>query len=129
VLFRSPGAVLGRLGAPGRAWIAELIDAVIDHSLAVGQVAMDPETLTVMNELRDFMFERVYMTGELRREQEHAVGVIRRLVEHHLANPGEIPDTYREHAAEPVIQVADYVAGMTDRYALAVHERLRPSDG
>jgi dGTPase len=124
-----PGAVLGRLGAPGRAWIAELIDAVIDHSLAVGQVAMDPETLTVMNELRDFMFGRVYMTGELRREQEHAVGVIRRLVEHHLANPGEIPDTYREHAAEPVIQVADYVAGMTDRYALAVHERLRPSDG
>ena len=119
-----PQAILQRLGAPGRAWIAEMIEAVIEHSLAKGLVAMDPGTLAVMNELRDFMFERVYMTGELRHQQESAVGVIRRLVEHHLANPGEIPDTYREHAAEPVIQVADYVAGMTDRYALAVHERL-----
>jgi len=119
-----PPTVLQRLGAPGRAWIAELIEAVIEHSLDIGDVAMDPETLAVMNELRDFMFERVYLTGELRRQQESAVGVIRRLVEHHLANPGEIPDTYREHAAEPVIQVVDYVAGMTDRYALAVHERV-----
>jgi len=119
-----PSSVIKRMGAPGRAWIAELIDAVIEHSLAVGHVAMDPETLVVMNELRDFMFERVYMTGELRRQQESAVGVIQRLVEHHLANPGEIPDTYREHAAEPVIQVVDYVAGMTDRYALAIHERV-----
>ena len=118
-----PSSVIKRMGAPGRAWIAELIDAVTEHSLDVGHVAMDPETLAVMNELRDFMFERVYMTGELRRQQESAVGVIQRLVEHHLANPGEIPDTYREHAAEPVIQVVDYVAGMTDRYALAIHER------
>ena len=119
-----PSSVTKRMGAPGRAWIAELIDAVTEHSLDVGHVAMDPETLAVMNELRDFMFERVYMTGELRRQQESAVGVIQRLVEHHLANPGEIPDTYREHAAEPVIQVVDYVAGMTDRYALAIHERV-----
>ena len=119
-----PDAVLLRLGTPGRAWIAEMIEAVIEHSLQVGQVAMDPATLAVMNELRDFMFERVYMTGQLRRQQESAVNVIRRLVEHHLAHPDEIPDTYREHAAEPVVQVADYVAGMTDRYALAVHERL-----
>ena len=119
-----PSSVTKRMGAPGRAWIAELIDAVIEHSLDVGHVAMDPETLAVMNELRDFMFERVYMTGDLRRQQETAVGVIRRLVEHHLANPREIPDTYREHAAEPVIQVVDYVAGMTDRYALAIHERV-----
>lgn len=119
-----PGIVLERLGDPGRAWIAELIQSVIDYSLEAGRVAMDPETLAVMNELREFMFERVYMTGELRNQQESAVEVIRRLVEHHLANPDEIPDSYREHAAEPVIQVVDYVAGMTDRYALAVHDRV-----
>jgi dGTPase len=119
-----PSAVLDRLGTPGRTWIAEMIEAVIEHSLEVGHVAMDPATLAVMNELRDFMFERVYMTGDLRLQQESAVEVIRRLVEYHLANPGEIPDSYREHAAEPVIQVVDYVAGMTDRYALAVHDRV-----
>lgn len=121
-----PRAVLERFGEPGRAWIAEMIGAVIDRSLVTGRVEMDAETLGVMNELRDFMFARVYMSGEQRREQERAIGVIRELVEHLLAHPDEIPETYREHAAEPVTQVADYVAGMTDRYAVAAFERLVP---
>ena len=85
---------------------------------------MDPETLAVMNELRDFMFERVYMRGEQRREQEHAIDVIRGLVEHLMTHPDEIPSSFRELTADRVIQVADYVAGMTDRFALAVHDRL-----
>jgi dGTPase len=119
-----PSSVLERFGEPGRAWIAEMIGAVIDRSLVTGRVEMDPQTLAVMNELRDFMFARVYMSGEQRREQERAIGVIRELVEHLLAHPDEIPETYREHAADPVTQVTDYVAGMTDRYALAAFERL-----
>ena len=41
-----------------------------------------------------------------------------------LAHPDQIPATYREADAPLVTQVADYVAGMTDRYALAAHQRL-----
>jgi dGTPase len=119
-----PASVRQRLGEPGRLWIAEMIEAVIEHSLEMGRVEMDPETLAVMNELRDFMFERVYMSGEQRREQEQAIDVIRALVEHLMTHPGEIPSSFRQLSADPVIQVADYIAGMTDRYALAVHDRL-----
>ncbi len=119
-----PGAVLERFGPPGRLWVAGMVEAVIDHSLEVGRVEMDPETLAVMHELRDFMFERVYMSGEQRREQESAIGVIRTLVDHLVRHPQEIPDSYREHAADPVTQVADYVAGMTDRFALLAYERI-----
>ncbi|MDP9271956.1 MAG: HD domain-containing protein [Chloroflexota bacterium] len=119
-----PGAVLERFGPPGRLWVARMVEAVIDHSLEVGRVEMDPETLAVMHELRDFMFERVYMSGEQRREQESAIGVIRTLVHHLVRHPQEIPDSYREHAADPVTQVADYVAGMTDRFALLAYERI-----
>jgi dGTPase len=121
-----PGAVLERFGPPGRLWVAGMVEAVIDHSLEVGRVEMDPETLAVMHELRDFMFERVYMSGEQRREQERAIGVIRTLVDHLVRHPREIPDSYREHAANPVTQVADYVAGMTDRFALLAYERIAP---
>jgi dGTPase len=121
-----PGAVLERFGPPGRLWVAGMVEAVIDHSLEVGRVEMDPETLAVMHELRDFMFERVYMSGEQRREQESAIGVIRTLVDHLVRHPQEIPDSYREHAANPVTQVADYVAGMTDRFALLAYERIAP---
>jgi dGTPase len=119
-----PGAVLERFGPPGRLWVAGMVEAVIDHSLEVGRVEMDPETLAVVHELRDFMFERVYMSGEQRREQESAIGVIRTLVDHLVRHPQEIPDSYREHAANPVTQVADYVAGMTDRFALLAYERI-----
>jgi dGTPase len=119
-----PAAILRRFGEPGREWIESMIHAVIDSSLEVGTVAMDDDTLAVMNELRDFMFERVYMAPEQRSQQERAIAVIRDLVDWHLQHPDEIPGTYREHQAPLTVQVADYVAGMTDRFALATHDRI-----
>ena len=122
-----PGSVMARFGEPGRVWVGEMIDAVIEHSLEVGEVRMDDETLAVMHELRDFMFERVYLAPPLLREQRGAIETLRALVDHHLAHPDQIPATYREADAPLVTQVADYVAGMTDRFALAAHQRLTPS--
>ncbi|MDP9249983.1 MAG: HD domain-containing protein [Chloroflexota bacterium] len=119
-----PSRVRERFGQPGRVWIGEMIEAVIDDSLAGGQVRMDTETLEVMNDLRAFMFERVYFAPTLVHEQRAAIGLIRDLVDHHLAHPDQIPASYREDDAPLVTQVADYVAGMTDRFALAVHESI-----
>jgi dGTPase len=113
-----------RFGPPGRIWIDEMINAVIDNSLATGEVIMDAETLAVMNELREFMFEHVYLSDEQRLHTQTAVAVIRRLVDYHLANPAEIPESYRDTDADLIVQVVDYVAGMTDRYAIQVHDRL-----
>ena len=119
-----PPEVLGRLGEPGRAWVGEMIEAVLEHSVLLGEVRMDDATLAVMHELRDFMFERVYLASSLLREQRAAISVLRGLVDHHLAHPDQIPASYREDDAPLVTQVADYVAGMTDRFALAAHQRL-----
>jgi dGTPase len=85
---------------------------------------MDEETLAVMHELRDFMFERVYSDPQQRAQQVRAIAVLHDLMDHHLAHPEEMPETYREDKAPLVVQVADYVAGMTDRYALATWERV-----
>ena len=123
-----PPAVLERFGEPGRPWIDAMITAVIDESLLTGAVRMDGPTLRVMNELRDFMFTHVYQSAEQLRQQRRAIGVIRDLMDWHLEHPDEIPDSYREHDAPLVVQAADYIAGMTDRYALATHDRIfRPS--
>jgi dGTPase len=121
-----PPSVMARFGEPGRVWVGEMIDAVIEHSLRVGEVRMDDQTLAVMHELRDFMFERVYLAPSLLREQRGAIETLRALVDHHLAHPDQIPATYREADAPLVTQVADYVAGMTDRFAVAALQRLRP---
>jgi dGTPase len=123
-----PPAVVERFGEPGRPWIDAMITAVIDESLRTGAVRMDASTLAVMNALRDFMFAHVYQSAEQLRQQRRAIGVIRDLMDWHLEHPEEIPDTYREHDAPLVVQAADYIAGMTDRYALATHDRIfRPT--
>ena len=123
-----PAGVLKRFGAPGRAWIGEMIEAVVNESQTAGSVQMDERTLAVMNELRDFMFARVYLAPEQREHQDQAIRLLRLLMEHHLSHPEEIPETYRQHDAPLVVQAADYVAGMTDRFALATFARLYGAD-
>ena len=130
VLARSdfPPHTLERFGDPGREWIDAMINAVIDESLRAGAVRMDAETLGVMNELRDFMFENVYQSAEQLRQQRRAISVIRDLMDWHLEHPEEIPDSFRQTDASNVVQAADYIAGMSDRYALTTHDRLfRPT--
>jgi dGTPase len=123
-----PAHALERFGDPGREWIDAMINAVINESLRTGAVRMDDATLGVMNELRDFMFERVYQSAEQLRQQRRAIAVIRDLMDWHLEHPDEIPDTYRQTDATAVVQAADYISGMSDRYALATHDGLfRPT--
>jgi dGTPase len=123
-----PAGVLDRFGEPGKAWVNSMINTVIDESLRSGAVRMDEPTLGIMNELRDFMFDRVYQSAEQQRQQRRAISVIRDLMDWHLEHPDEIPDSYRQDEASPQTQAADYIAGMTDRFALATHDRLfRPT--
>ncbi|CAN5812542.1 deoxyguanosinetriphosphate triphosphohydrolase [soil metagenome] len=119
-----PPTVKRRFGEPGRGWIGEMITAVIDESMSANEVRMEPATLEVMHELRDFMFERVYMSEQQVDHQRGAIEVIRGLVEHHLRHPEQLPPSFRENDDQLVTQVADYVAGMTDRFAQATYDRL-----
>jgi dGTPase len=119
-----PASVRRRFGEPGRGWIGEMITAVIDESMAAGQVTMDPATLEVMHELRDFMFRNVYMSDAQVEHQRGAIEVIRALVDYLLEHPSELPASFRETDDELVVRVSDYVAGMTDRFALSMHDRL-----
>lgn len=123
-----PAVSRRRFGEPGRVWVDEMINAVIDESLRTGEVRMDEATLEVMNELRDFMFERVYLSPAQRVHTDMAVQVIRSLVDYHLEHPDELPDSYRDPSADLTTQVVDYVAGMTDRFALQMAERLFSPD-
>jgi dGTPase len=119
-----PPHLIERLGTPGRQWIGELITAVIDESLRSGEIRMDDETLGLMHELRDFMFERVYLRPEQAAQQEVAVDLLRRLMDHHLEHPDDVPASFRRTDADLVTQVGDYVSGMTDRFAEAAGVRL-----
>jgi dGTPase len=124
-----PRAALATFGEPGDEWISTMINAVVDESMEQGHVVMRPEVQEEMNEFRDFMFQRVYLREESRPQQQRAIAVIRDLVDHFVANPDQIRDTYRHDDASVVGQAIDYVSGMTDRYALRVHDRLFRPEG
>ncbi|MFP3913986.1 MAG: HD domain-containing protein [Actinomycetota bacterium] len=123
-----PTPVLTRFGATAREWIGTMITSVVEASHRAGDVTMEGPDLEVMNVLRDFMFERVYMDPEMGAEKSRATGVIRDLVEYFSHHAQEVPDSYTVPDADPLTRAVDYVAGMTDRYALRTHDRLfRPT--
>ncbi len=119
-----PAATREYLGRPGTLWVDRMVRGVLDFTVAADVLAMRPDLLEVMHELRDFMFERVYASPDSERGRQAAIAVIRRLVEHHLAHPDQLPASYRDNDADLMTQVTDWVAGMTDRYALSLHDRL-----
>ena len=119
-----PASVARTFGRAGSQMIGSMIEAVIDHSMSTGAVSMDPDQLETMHQLRDFMFANVYFAAHQEDKKRMAIQVIRQLVDHHLRHPDDLPSAFRETDDDLLIQVVDYVAGMTDRYALTVHDRL-----
>lgn len=119
-----PSEVVAVLGPFGSTWVTRMIHAVIRESRARGELAMDPEVLEAMHAYRKFMFENVYLRPDARKQADKAVKILRDLVDHYLESPEAIPDTYRVPEASSKLQVLDYVAGMTDRYALRRHDEL-----
>ena len=123
-----PTATLTTFGATSREWIGTMATSVIETSHQSGRVEMDPLHLKVMVELRDFMFQRVYLSREAEAQKEKATLVIQDLVRYYSEHPQDVPDSYTVPGAEPLARAVDYVAGMTDRFAIHSHDRLyRPT--
>jgi dGTPase len=119
-----PAAALAKFGEPGGEWVASMIRSVVDESMLRGGLVMDRDSLQVMNELRDFMFQNVYLRAGTEGQRRTVMGIVRDLVNYFVDHADEIPDSYRHTEADTLTQVIDYVAGMTDRYAISVHDEL-----
>ena len=90
------------------------------------RLRMSAELSRVVTDLREFMFDRVYMPAGGGPEGENASVVVEFLYDYFLTHPDEIPER-RFGGNDPVDQVAiDYIAGMTDQFALHTAEGLRP---
>ena len=123
-----PAHLRERFGPPGRQWIDTMIEMVIDDSIRAGEVAMAPEHLDPMTELRTWMFDHVYLRPEAREHAARAVRVIQDLVGWYRDHPDEIPDSYRLDTSTDLQAAVDYVAGMSDKFAMRAHDaRFRPS--
>jgi len=119
-----PAEAIALFGTPGPGWIESMIDAVVSESLRTGQISMQPSVLAVMLDLRDFMFQRVYLRPAIEPQRLRAQETVRDLVRYFRAHLDELPKTYRHDGADELTQVLDFVSGMTDRYAIRRHDEL-----
>jgi dGTPase len=119
-----PRGVMDAFGEPGRDWVSSMITAVIDESYKRSVIAMVPSKLEAMHELRAFMFEHVYMRPEVESQRRRAKEIVRDLVSYYLEHLDQLPPTYQHPEADDLTQVIDFVAGMTDRYAIRTHDEL-----
>lgn len=88
------------------------------------QVRLSPDVFAALDELRDFMFQSVYVQEGLRVEQEKAAACVKSLFTYYLEHPDEVPEEYHLAPGDLPTRIADYISGMTDRYALRVYEQL-----
>jgi dGTPase len=108
------------LGPTGARRIDRLVHDLVESSERAGDIRQSEEIGEAMLSLRSFMFDRVYLGPHTRSQHAEARDVIRRIFEQLVEHPGQIPQTPGGLAD----RIADYVAGMTDRFALAFAEKL-----
>ncbi|MBO5364356.1 MAG: deoxyguanosinetriphosphate triphosphohydrolase [Clostridia bacterium] len=101
--------------------IDTMIWAVICESLNKPVVAMEDTVFAAMMGLREFMFRRVYVASEPKKEESKADSVIQGLYRYYSQNPGKIPQGRLEVSRTEDVDILtrDYIAGMSDRFAVA----------
>jgi dGTPase len=103
-----------------------MIMDVIQNSTDKPKVGMSSEVSEATEKLRSFMFERVYMDDTAKKEEKKAGFILERLFQYFMEYPGSLPEEYRlnidVYGLEQV--VCDYIAGMTDRYALRMFSNI-----
>jgi dGTPase len=110
------------LGDTGPRRIDTLVHDLVEHSAVAGEIVQGEVVGSAMAELRSFMFERVYLGSEARREHAKIQLVVRTLFDHYCRHPEEIPDSIPPDTPER--RVTDYLAGMTDRFCIRAFEAL-----
>jgi dGTPase len=124
-----PSEPIAVLGDSGSARIDALVHDMVEHSERAGEIVQGPLAGPAMSELREFMFERVYLGPAVRAERAKIAAVVRRLFEHYVEHPERLPgsagDGLPSDDLDLAQRVTDYLAGMTDRYCIREYTELQ----
>jgi dGTPase len=104
------------LGDAGSRRIDTLVHDLVEHSERTGDIVQGRAVGGAMMALRTFMFDRVYLGPTARAEHTKIERVLRGLFEWYCERPDELPEGVA--GASTPERVVDYLAGMTDRFAI-----------
>jgi dGTPase len=119
-----PAEIRNVIGATHRERINALVMGVVEASKQGPDVNMTPDCLQAMDVLRKFMFERVYLAPIVVADRARAESILSDLFGYFASKHDALPLEYQNLAGDDATRVADYVAGMTDGYAIRRHQEL-----
>lgn len=122
-----PTSLTSVLGETHGERINTMVASVVTASRDCATVTMTPDVQAATNDLRAFLFERVYLNPKAKAEETKAKEVVYALFTHYVTNPERLPERYKTRIGtaegETVERaVADFISGMTDRYAIETYE-------
>ena len=115
-----PKSVADVLGHSPRERINALVCDAIVTSREAGTVQLSPRVDQALRDLRSFMFERVYRNPVVKGEESKAKDMLRKLYEYYVNHPESLPEDFQPQMSFEGLErtVCDYIAGMTDNYAV-----------
>lgn len=115
-----PRSISDALGFTHRDRINTLVCDAILTSREAGCVMLSPAVDQALKDLRSFMFERVYRNPVAKSQESKAKVMLQRLFEYYVAHPEALPEDFHPQLSFDGMErtVCDYIAGMTDNYAV-----------
>jgi len=121
-----PDSACAILGNTKSRRINTLVISAILTSEKADTICLAPEIKKPFDELHSFMFEKVYTNPRCKGEEGKAIDILKHMYEHFVRHPDDLPEEYalicEEEGAERA--ACDYIAGMSDSYALRVFDAL-----
>ncbi|MBR4131759.1 MAG: deoxyguanosinetriphosphate triphosphohydrolase [Oscillospiraceae bacterium] len=121
-----PSEISGVLGHSHSERINTLVEDLITQTGISNTLRMRPRVAEAMDALRQFMFERVYRNPVAKGEESKARDILKSLYEYYMQHPDQLPENFRPQLDFDGIErvVCDYVACMTDKFAIYKYEEL-----
>ena len=115
-----PKSISDVLGHTHSARINALVTDAIQTSMEAGEIVLSPKVDQALKDLRAFMFERVYRNPVAKSEESKAKDMLKRLFEYYCNHPSALPEDFQPQLSFDGLEriVCDYIAGMTDHYAV-----------
>ena len=115
-----PSAISDVLGHIHRERINTLVCDCILSSREAGAIVLSPNVEQALKDLRSFMFERVYRNPIAKGQETKAKDMLARMYDYYIHNPQALPEDFQPQMSFDGLErtVCDYIAGMTDKYAV-----------
>lgn len=97
--------------------INTLVTDMINSSYGKNEISFSPIVGEAMIKLREYMFNEVYGSPVAKKEEKKAVRLLGILFDYFYAHPEDIPEFYKNLSDDPIVNIKDYIAGMSDNYA------------